>query len=27
MAKSILDVGEDLYLGKEVEKRIEIGGL
>ena len=27
MAKKILDVGEELYLGKEVEKRIEIGGL
>lgn len=27
MAKKILEVGEDLYLGKEVEKRIEIGGL
>lgn len=27
MAKKILDVGEALYLGKEVEKRIEIGGL
>ena len=27
MAKKILDVGEELYLGKEVEKGIEIGGL
>ena len=27
MAKKILDVGEELYLGKEVEKRIEIGEL
>jgi len=27
MAKKILDVGEELYLGKQVEKRIEIGGL
>ncbi len=27
MAKKILDVGEELYLGKGVEKRIEIGGL
>ncbi|WHE87086.1 sugar ABC transporter substrate-binding protein [Lachnoanaerobaculum gingivalis] len=27
MAKKILEVGEDLYLGKEVEKRIEIGGV
>ena len=27
MAKKILDMGEELYLGKEVEKKIEIGGL
>lgn len=27
MAKKILDLGEELYLGKEVEKGIEIGGL
>ena len=27
MAKKILDVGEELYLGKQVEKRIEIGGV
>lgn len=27
MAKKILDVGEELYLGKEVEKKIEIGGM
>lgn len=27
IAKKILDVGEELYLGKEVEKRIEIGEL
>lgn len=27
MAKKILEVGEELYLGKEVEKGIEIGGL
>ena len=27
MAKKILDVGEELYLGKQVEKEIEIGGM